>query len=140
MRDYVLDANIVMSILLSGKADYRPILAFFNFILPDFVMVEVEKYSNVIKSKSRLKETELLLWTYFVFSQLTILPQYALQPESLIKAEALLENVDLKDVAYVALAMQLDLPLLTRDKPLYHGLRKQGFRKVQLFENFLKNI
>lgn len=140
MRDYVLDANILMSMLISGKADYRPLLTFFNFILPDFVMVEVEKYSDVIKQKSRLNDAESLQWTYFVFSQLTILPRYALQRESLIKAEELLTNVDLKDVSYVALAMQLDLPLLTRDKPLYHGLKKQGFRKVQMFEDFLKNI
>lgn len=126
--------------LISGKADYRPILAFFHFMLPDFVLVEVEKYSEVIKSKSRLNETELVQWTYFVFSQLTILPQYILQRESLVKAESLLKDVDPKDVAYVALAMQLNLPLLTRDKALYHGLRKQGFRNVQMFEDFLGRI
>ena len=97
MRDYVLDANILMSMLISGKADYRPLLAFFNFILPDFVMVEVEKYSDVIKSKCRLNESELLQWTYLVFSHLTILPQYVLQRESLVKAESLLKSVDPKD-------------------------------------------
>ncbi|MDP5168817.1 MAG: PIN domain-containing protein [Bacteroidia bacterium] len=140
MREYVLDANILMSMLMSGKADYRPLLSFFTFILPEFVLVEVEKYSEVIKQKSRLSDTELLQWTYFVFSQLAILPRYALQQESLAKAEELLRNVDLKDVPYVALSMQVDLPLLTRDKLLYDGLRKQGFRKVQLFEDFLKNI
>lgn len=140
MRDYVLDANVLMGILISGKADYRPLLAFFNFILPDFVMVELEKYSGVIKSKSNLNESELLQWTYFVFSQLTVLPRYALQHESLAKAEELLKYVDLKDIAYVGLSMQLDLPLLTRDKLLYHGLRKRGFRNVQMFEDFLKNM
>lgn len=140
MRDYVLDANILMSILISGRADYKPLLTYFNFLLPDFVTVEVEKYSPVIKQKSRLNESELLQWTYFVFSQLTILPQYVLQNESLSKAEKLLTNVDLKDVTYVALAMQLDLPLLTRDKALFNGLRKQGFRKVQMFEDFLNKI
>lgn len=140
MRDYVLDANILMSILISGRADYKPLLTYFNFLLPDFVTVEVEKYSHVIKQKSRLNESELLQWTYFVFSQLTILPQYVLQNESLSKAEKLLTNVDLKDVTYVALAMQLDLPLLTRDKVLFNGLRKQGFRKVQIFEDFLNKI
>jgi len=57
-----------------------------------------------------------------------------------MKGRDALDGPDLKDVPYVALAMQLDLPLLTRDKPLYHGLRKQGFRNVQMFEDFLKNI
>ncbi|MDX2248031.1 MAG: PIN domain-containing protein [Bacteroidia bacterium] len=61
-------------------------------------------------------------------------------PEIIDKTEILLEKIDPKDMAYVALAMQLDLPLLTRDNPLYEGLRKQGFRKVILFENFLRTL
>jgi len=87
-----------------------------------------------------MQNDELLRWSYFVFSKLTILPRYTLSQESIDKSVKLLENIDLKDTAYVALAMQLDLILLTRDKPLYEGLRKQGFRKVILFEDFLEKI
>ena len=36
-----------------------------------------------------------------------------------------------------ALSISLDIPLLTRDKPLYTGLRKKGFRNVLLFNEFL---
>lgn len=79
-------------------------------------------------------------WTYFVFSELTILPKYVLEQEIIDKSELLLEKIDLKDITYVALAMQLDLPLLTRDNPLYEGLRKQGFRKIMLFEDFLRTL
>ena len=140
MTDHVIDANILMSILISGKASYKPLLTFYNFILPDFVLVEVEKYRHVLKNKSKLKDDEFLQWTYFVFSQVTVLPQYVLNDESLEKAKKLLDKVDLKDVPYVALAMQLDLPLLTRDVPLCEGIRKQGFRKVLLFEDFLQKL
>jgi len=87
-----------------------------------------------------MQNDELLRWSYFVFSKLTILPRYTLSQESIDKSVKLLENIDLKDTACVALAMQLDLILLTRDKPLYEGLRKQGFRKVILFEDFLEKI
>jgi predicted nucleic acid-binding protein len=140
MMDYVIDANVLMAILISGKSSYRPLLMYYNFILPDFVLVEIEKYKDVLKSKTRMQGDEFLQWTYFVFSQLTILPQYVLSQESLQKSKRLLEKVDLKDTAYVALGMQLDLPLLTRDTPLYEGLRKQGFRKVVLFEEFLRTL
>lgn len=44
----------------------------------------------------------------------------------------------MKDISYVSLAMQLDLLLLTRDNPLHEGLRKQGFKKVMLFDDFLR--
>lgn len=138
--DFVIDANILMSMLISGKASYRPLLTYYNFILPDFVLVELEKHKEVLKSKTKMQQDEFLQWSYFVFSQLTILPNYTLSKESLEKSEKLLDKIDLKDVTYVALAMQLDLTLLTRDKPLYEGLRKQKFKKVVLFEDFLQTL
>ena len=140
MTDFVIDANILMSILISGKASYKPLLTYYGFILPEFVLVELEKYKDILKTKTKMQESEFLQWNYFVFSQLTILPQYVLSQESLEKSRKILEKIDLKDMAYVALTMQLDLPLLTRDAVLYEGLRKQGFRKVILFEDFLRTI
>lgn len=87
-----------------------------------------------------MQEDDLLQWTHFVFSNITILPYYIFSDESLNNANALLKTIDLKDTSYVALGMQLDLILLTRDKPLFTGLKKQGYRKVMLFEDFLKSV
>jgi predicted nucleic acid-binding protein len=140
MTDFVVDANVLMSILISGKAGYRPILSSTNFILPDFALVEIDKYKATLKSRVKRSEIQFTEWTYFVFANLTFLPQYVITDKVLLKSEILLERIDLKDLSYVALAMQLDLPLLTRDTALYDGLRKQGFRKVIQFENFLKNL
>ena len=140
MRDYVIDANVIMSILISGKASYRPILTYYNFILPEFALIEIEKYKNILKSKSKLQEYEFIQWTYFVFSKLTILPEYVLSELVLKKSEHLLRKIDIKDITYVALALQLDLVLLTRDYPLYNGLTKNGLKKVILFEDFLRKI
>jgi predicted nucleic acid-binding protein len=140
MIDFVIDANILMSILISGRASYRPILVFHNFILPEFSLVEIEKYKEMILTKTKMSEQELIEWSYFVFSEITILPNYILKKEIVEKSEILLSDIDTKDIAYVALAMQLDLPLLTRDKPLYKGIRKKGFRKVVLFEDFLEML
>jgi predicted nucleic acid-binding protein len=140
MIDFVIDANVLMSILVSGRLGYRPILSFNNFILPDFALIEIEKYKDILRSKTKMSQNQFTEWTYFVFSKLTILPQYVLEQEIVEKSQTLLEKIDLKDITYVALAMQLDLPLLTRDNPLYEGLRKQGFRKVILFEDFLRTL
>ena len=43
----------------------------------------------------------------------------------------------LTDPDDIDLSISLDIPLLTRDKPLYTGLRKKGFRNVLLFNEFL---
>ncbi len=138
MRDFVIDANVLMGILISGKASYRQVLRFYNFVLPDFALIEVDKYRNVILDKTKKSDDELIAWTTFVFANLNILPQYILKRESIEKANRLLANIDMKDTSYVALALQLDLVLLTRDIPLYKGLKKLGFRKVMLFEDFLR--
>jgi predicted nucleic acid-binding protein len=140
MIDFVIDANVLMSMLISGRAGYRTILSFNNFILPDFALIEIEKYKDILRSKTKMSQNQFVEWTYFVFSNLTILPQYVLEQEIVEKSQTLLEKIDLKDITYVALAMQLDLPLLTRDNSLYEGLRKQGFRKVILSEDFLQTL
>lgn len=41
MTDFVIDANVLMSILISGKSSYKPILSYFHFKLPEFALVEV---------------------------------------------------------------------------------------------------
>lgn len=138
--DFVIDANVLMSILISGSSSYRPILTYFNFILPEFALVEVEKYQEVLVDKTKMQKEDFLHWTYFVFSQITVLPRYVLSVDSLKKSHKLLMKIDLKDSTYVALSMQLNLTLLTRDYALYKGLKKQGFRKVMLFEDFLRTL
>ena len=67
------------------------------------------------------------------------MPTYLIEDEAKQKAIKLVEDIDVKDVSYVALSIQLDLTLLTRDIPLYECLRKKGFRNVQLFDVFLRN-
>ena len=47
-------------------------------------------------------------------------------------------DIDIKDSVYVALSIELNVPLITRDKKLYLGLRKKKFENIILFENFLK--
>jgi predicted nucleic acid-binding protein len=140
MTKYVIDANILMSMLISGNASNKPILEFYDFYLPEFVLVEIEKYKSQLLSRTKMNEDEFFKWSILVFSKITVLPNYILSLESLEKSNLLLNDIDIKDTAYLALAIQLDLPLLTRDKPLLTGLKKKGFRRVTMFDDFLRNI
>ncbi len=67
MQQFVVDANILISILISGKASYKPILAFLDFFTPDFALEEIEKYKPVIFEKSKLNTDELRQFTFYVF-------------------------------------------------------------------------
>jgi predicted nucleic acid-binding protein len=140
MTDYIIDANVLMSIIISGKAIYKPLLDYYNFIMPEFGLVEIDKYRNLIFEKSKMQSNELITYSYSVFSSITILPNYVMNDEIMKTAIELVKEVDIKDVSYISLAMQLDLVLLTRDKSLIEGVRKRKFKKIMHFDEFLRNV
>ncbi|MCB9337837.1 MAG: DNA-binding protein [Lewinellaceae bacterium] len=138
MHDFILDANILISMMISGKSAYKPFLAYFNFYTPEYSLGEISKYQDVIFEKSRLKPDELRQYIMMVFEQISVVPKLVLTSQSIQKAIELSEGIDQKDAGYLALSFQVDTVLLTRDKPLYHGVRAKGFRKILLFDDFLK--
>ncbi len=73
-------------------------------------------------------------------SQITVLPRYVVSDENIKKATQLTKNVDLNDVWFVALAVEYNLTLLTRDVKLYKGLQKKGFKQIMLFDQFLRTL
>ena len=139
MKTYIVDANVLMSILISGKAIYRTLLKEYVFLSSDFAFLEIDKYQKVILQKAKLDSNSLKHFSYFVFSSVHFLPSYVIDEAVKEKAVNLVGDVDIKDISYVALSMQLNLTLLTRDQVLHDGLRKKGFRNIQMFDEFLRN-
>jgi predicted nucleic acid-binding protein len=139
-KDYVLDANIVVSMLISGRAQTLAFLSQFSIYSPDFIVQELDLYTDLIRGKTKLTDEQLSRYTLSLFRQLTIVPRLCIG-ESMVKAaHQLCSGIDIKDTAYVAVACQLGCSLVTRDKTLYTGLRRKGFRSVILFDDFLGSI
>lgn len=137
---YVADANVLMSILISGKPHYINMLSLFKFIVPEFAFVELNFYKEIILSRTKLNNTQFRQYTYSIFSLISFVPSFIQEEKSIKKATELCKKTDLKDICYVSLSIDTDLYLLTRDIALFKGLRKHGYRKVELFENFLKRL
>ena len=140
MLDYIVDANVIISFLISGRASHKSILRNFRFLAPEFILSEIKEYEQVVFGKTKLNNEQLRSYTLDIFRELTILPSYFPNPATLLSSQKMLEKIDPKDTQYLALSLQLDLILLTRDKPLYRGLQKKGYKKVMLFDDFLRNI
>lgn len=140
MQEFVVDANVLISILISGKSSYKLILTYLDLFTPDFALEEIEKYKSVIFEKSKLKPDELRQFTFHVFNQIAVVPSFAISDEAILKATELAHDIDVKDASYLALSIQLDLVLLTRDKKLIQGLKRKGFRKIMLFEDLLASF
>lgn len=137
MQEFVVDANVLISILISGKSSYKLILTYLDLFTPDFALEEIEKYKSVIFEKSKLNSDELRQFTFHVFNQIAVVPSFVISDEAILKATELAHDIDIKDASYLALSIQLDLVLLTRDKKLIQGLKRKGFRKTMLFEDLL---
>jgi len=138
---FVLDVNIIFSGVLSRKDIYRKLFSECKLYTPDFAFIELNKYREVILNKTKkINPDDLKDFTLFIFSKIVVVPDYLISKKSLQKAKELVESIDEKDLAYVALAEELDLTLLTRDKKLYEGLKNKGYEKIRLFEDFVNEI
>lgn len=127
-----------MAMLIGGRSFHKVILATFDVITPDFVLTEINKYSSVIIEKSRLSWSEHTAYAHFVFSHLTVILDYLIEQHALITATQLIGDTDLNDISYLALAVQTECILVTRDKPIVEKARRRGFRRILLFEEFLR--
>ena len=44
MFNYVIDTNIVISMLISGKSQYIKLLSYFDFVFPQYLLTELGEY------------------------------------------------------------------------------------------------
>jgi predicted nucleic acid-binding protein len=140
-NQFIIDVNIIFSGVLSRKEIYRKLFSEYILYTPDFAFIELNKYREAILAKApKIKSDDLRNFTLFIFSKIIVVPDYLISETSYRKAEELVAPIDKKDVAYVALAEELDLTLITRDKTLYEGLKSQDYGKIKLFEDFVNEI
>ncbi|MGE5343211.1 MAG: PIN domain-containing protein [Candidatus Omnitrophota bacterium] len=140
MSKYVIDANILFGAIISTRRIYLEILRTHELYAPDFSLKEIEKYEGLFLKKTKIKKEELNFFLIKLFEGITILPSILIGQESKQRALDLCKDIDEKDTPYVALSIELDIPLITNDKKLYRGLKGKGFSDVFLFEELIKSF
>ncbi len=139
-QSYVIDANVLFNAFISGKDLYKLLFSEHAIYLPDFAFVELEKYKTRILNKTRLEEREFQDFVLTLFKDITVIPNFLLSHGSLKRAYQLCQNIDEKDTVYVAVALDFHLTLLTNDKPLYRGLKKQNFHRITLLGDVINTL
>lgn len=135
--NYIIDFNILFNSMLSGKSFYKTLFRNNNFYTPDFIFVELQKYENQIIENTKLEIEQLISYTKFLFSHLKVFPNLVITLKSKQYAFNLIKDIDLKDITYLALSIELEIPLITKDELLFKGLRKKGYKNVILFFDFI---
>ena len=137
MKEYIVDANILFSALISGKSFYKTLFAKHLLYTPDFALREMHHYQELLVHKMKGNEDRFRQFAKFLFSNLTFMPEFIISLDSLQKEYRLCKHQDEYDTTYVALSIELGIPFVTRDKPIYHGLKQQGFDNVILFQDLV---
>jgi predicted nucleic acid-binding protein len=97
--------------------------------VPHFAIIELFKYKDKIIKFSKKSEIEVLEIIYHILSQLSFINEKSLSLESRQKSYDLCKNIDLKDVAFVALAIELEALIWTGDLKLKNGLIEIGYNR-----------
>ena len=98
-----------------------------SFYSPKFVFIELFKHKEKITKCSKLTEDEILELLHRLLKRIRISEEKQISKDSLYQAYELCKNIDLKDMLFVALTIELDGYLWTSDDKLKKGLIKEGF-------------
>jgi predicted nucleic acid-binding protein len=128
-KNVVVDTNILFSALHSDSPSVRKILnnKSFNFFSPNFIFRELFKYKEKMLKNSKLSETEMEEVLGILLQKLNFINENHISLANWIEAYKLCHQIDEKDTPFVALSLELDAELWTRDQELKNGLLTKGF-------------
>ena len=130
----VIDTSVIMSALMSSKGRVADVLMNpmndFEKYSCYFMQVEIFKHKQRILKYSKLEESELLEVVYLTLKKLSLVNENQISSENWHIADELTKDVDSKDIAFVALSLQLDATLWTLDRKLQDHLIEKGFTNV----------
>lgn len=129
MKKIIVDTNILFSSLRAKNSKLRQILdrQDCQFFTPNFLMVEIFKHKERILQKSKATEDEVYEILYKALHKITFINEETISLGNFIEAYKLCGNIDEKDTPFVALTMELEGELWTKDNVLKRGLIKKGF-------------
>ncbi len=129
MRKIIVDTNILFSSLRSNNSKLRIVLERedLRFYTPNFLMVEIFKHKERILQNSKASEDEVYEILYKMLHKVTFINEDTITLGNFIEAYKLCSDIDEKDTPFVALTLELEGELWTKDDTLKRGLIKKGF-------------
>lgn len=102
----------------------------FEILLPDFALLEIQEHQTRILRDTRVNPEDFREMTLRIFGYLTVVPNMLLSNRSYLAAYQLCKDIDEDDTPYLALAIEFDIKLISKDEALVKGLRAKGFQNI----------
>ena len=138
MKRFIIDANILFSIFISGKEEYFELVGKVKFLTPVYALEELQKHQETILSKTKIDLGNFNDFTLRILNRVLVVPNFLVTNQSYLQAYNWCKDIDLDDIAYVALSIEFDTCLVTRDMILYEGLKQKGFQNIISWKEFLR--
>lgn len=128
-KSLVVDTNLIFSALIPKSSRIREILFESNmlFFAPNFLITEIYKHKDKLIKHSKLDESEFYLYFNGIIEKIQFLPIDHITTASRQKAYDLCKAIDIKDTPFIALSIDLGIPIWTGDTKLKNGLKSKGF-------------
>ncbi|WP_153800142.1 PIN domain-containing protein [Foetidibacter luteolus] len=132
----IIDSNIIFSALLNKnsrivKQLFKP---GFEYTSVNYVIYEIFNHKERLLSYSKLKDEEQKEHFELIFAHIRLVPQSDISFRSYYLAHRLIAETDMDDIAFVALAFELNAPLWTNDLPVRKAIEK--YNGIRLFKPF----
>lgn len=138
----IVDTNIVFSAILNSKSIIGDILLNssnkFQFLSCHYLWKEIDNHWDKLCKISKLKEHDLLESQRIIYKNVNFIDEAQISKLYRKRAFELVKNIDLDDIAFVALNESLESILWTGDKGLLKGLRVKGYKRIASTEDIIK--
>ncbi len=143
----IVDTNIVYSAILSQSGKIGQMLLFgrkqFEFFAPNLVKTEVKRHQEKLMQTAEIDIDDFEDLRDDIFSCINFISEEQIPYDYWYAAIPVVRDIDMDDIAFVALAEFLDAQLWTGDKKLLKGLVNRGFLRGMTTEelySLLQNI
>jgi predicted nucleic acid-binding protein len=129
MKPIIVDTNIIFSALVNKNSKIAGILlqSERQLLMPKYGFVELFKHKEKICAVSKHSSDEVLELLYELIRHIDFFDENSISSKALQKAWALMQDIDPKDMLFVALTIEMDGLLWTGDHQLRLGLEQKGF-------------
>ena len=128
---FVVDTNIAFSAILNTQSKIGDLImnshGIFEFHACDTLRSELKKHRSKLLELSKLSDEQLDQSIYQITNCLNFTAEALIPFEYWLKGAELVRDVDMDDIAFLALNEFLSVKLLTGDKELMKGLAKKGY-------------
>ena len=130
----VIDTNIVFSALLNKHSSIGDIILnsqnTFIFYGCESLKEEIKEHQHKIINLSQYNFKDYEEVETLVFERIEFLSESSIPYEYWKKAAELLRDIDMDDIAFVAMSIYFDIRIWTGDKQLINGLMNKGFQNL----------